>query len=613
MRKFLFLSTLMLAFGLSSALGALPTAELQVSTTGNEKTFYIKSNATYSNNGRYFLNSTTGVATEIADYGKFAFYAVDGVADAYYIKECTTNKWLSYDNTAINSGKDFVTLVDAQENYFNVTKNNLYYWIRPVNSSGSATNYCNWNGGPTTYGATNTLGLYNNSEDKGSQWIFVESENVVTSLEAISNSKCYTLTAARGGIFPNGNGTNIVPNQNAAASTVAGADKWALLTYQGSSYYLYNLNTQKFLKGDGSLGALPDQAFTLSKMTSPIGVFQFMLKYGSNTLNHNGTDFVINSWGSADDGNIIMICEAGTFDASDMDALITNAAALEFAAKKSGILTKIAPLSFLTTYSTVVANINAATTEAELNTALSGINNFITIRNYQNSSNYLEIGNPNASYNSSPSDYSNYIQLVSAGNGEFYLKGYKSQRYIGDVATSTQITTDATPTTSFYIQQNSNGRYILRPAKYGAFSDQSGYHYIHNNGCVGWDASANNSQHFLVEVADPDAEVNVTYALYYLNNKIAEEVALSGIGLKATAPTSFIRDFVTLACEDVTITAANQTVRVDATWAGPFDLYADYASITKWYDMSVRDTWYVTSDSKDGDAPKIPVAPRDEH
>ena len=598
MRKILFLFGLMLAFGVSTALAALPITELQVSTTGNEKAFYLKNNGTGSS-GQYFLSTTTGATQNASEYGKFAFYAVSGVDDAYYIKECTTNKWLTYDNTAIDNGKDFVQLSDTQGNYFNVTKNDLYYWIRPVNTSGNATNYCNWNGGPSTYSATNTLGLWNSSADTGSQWLFVEPENVVTTLEAISDNKCYFLNVSRGGVFANTSGANIVPINNSAASTAAGADKWALIPYNGK-YCIYNPSLQKFLRKDASLSSDRADLFTLELSTDPVGLFKFAISCDGNTLNHNGTTFVINSYGTPDPGNRILICEAGTFDKTSVDA---SAAVL--AGLKETALAKVAPFSFLTVYADAFAAINAATSEAELNTALTNAwssfnNKFFTAKNVSKGT-YLEVGDANASFNASPTDHSNYIQLVSAGDGEFYLKGYKSQRYISDVAVSTDITTEETPTYPFFIQ-NVNGNWAMRPVKWADTGWSNGYHYIHagGSGCVGWESGNENSQYTLVEVADPDAEVNVTYALYYLNEKINEVTAKSGLGLSPVAPDAFVRDFVDLAVENTTITTANQTVRVDATWAGPFELNADYASIAKWYDMSIRNTWYVTSDNKDG-------------
>ena len=51
---------------------------------------------------------------------------------------------------------------------------------------------------------------------------------------------------------------------------------------------------------------------------------------------------------------------------------------------------------------------------------------------------------------------------------------------------------------------------------------------------------------------------------------------------------------------DVTISELETTVEFTATWTGPFEISADFAS-AHWYDMAMRGTWYVTSAIKDGD------------
>ena len=51
---------------------------------------------------------------------------------------------------------------------------------------------------------------------------------------------------------------------------------------------------------------------------------------------------------------------------------------------------------------------------------------------------------------------------------------------------------------------------------------------------------------------------------------------------------------------DVTISELATTVEFTATWTGPFEISADFAT-AHWYDMAMRSTWYVTSAIKDGD------------
>ncbi len=132
-------------------------------------------------NGVYCNPMTAPTQTE-ANYGTFAFYAVEGVADAYHIYSTKAQKWLTYTPAAsYNNGKDFVKMSDTQveDAYFKITAmTNGNYEIRPITTSGTADKYLNWfqglNGNPLD--GTNTLGLWqdNGSSDAGSRWTFNE-------------------------------------------------------------------------------------------------------------------------------------------------------------------------------------------------------------------------------------------------------------------------------------------------------------------------------------------------------------------------------------------------------------------------------------------------------
>ena len=74
------------------------------------------------------------------------------------------------------------------------------------------------------------------------------------------------------------------------------------------------------------------------------------------------------------------------------------------------------------------------------------------------------------------------------------------------------------------------------------------------------------------------------------------------VGAQYTAlPEDFKRPFYTYADLDVTVAdVETTTIEVAATWAGPFETSADFAS-AHWYDMAMRSKWYVTSAEKDAD------------
>ncbi len=136
---------------------------------------------TMKNGNDVFSNATTAPTQSEENYGTFAFYAVDGVADAYYIYSEKAEKWLSYTKAAsYSNGKDFVKLTaDKPAVYF---KLNNYsgdnYEIRPYTTSGGNDKYLNWyqGVGGNPYDGPNTLGLWqdNGNADGGSRWTFAE-------------------------------------------------------------------------------------------------------------------------------------------------------------------------------------------------------------------------------------------------------------------------------------------------------------------------------------------------------------------------------------------------------------------------------------------------------
>ncbi len=146
--------------------------------------------------------------------------------------------------------------------------------------------------------------------------------DVITDLSSLSNSKCYTLTTARGKIVANAQKTDICSGNNSGASSEEADGQWAILKLNDTSYYLFNVGANQFLKSTSFNGADLGDVFTLSEGTTTSGTF--LLKSGSNTLNINGEgNIVLNTWATEDDGNCITIAEAGDFDATDIGSLVT--------------------------------------------------------------------------------------------------------------------------------------------------------------------------------------------------------------------------------------------------------------------------------------------------
>ena len=233
---------------------------------------------------------------------------------------------------------------------------------------------------------------------------------------------------------------------------------------------------------------------------------------------------------------------------------------MTFALTKLDVLARLAPLSSLSVYTDAnIAAVKNAADETALNTALTAFETSISL--YCRSNKYLVVGESACSYVASPSGYEEAIMLESAGNGTFYLKGYKSEKYVGDVVVSAAVSTDATPTTAFYFETY-NGYTVVRPSDTSSYYD--GYRYIHNGGggCVGWEPSGTNTQHTIAEVTLPAEMVNVTYHVMVGGVDKAQSTVECGVGDAPSVPaalqypyTSFTYDVETIAANTTDVYA----------------------------------------------------------
>lgn len=121
-----------------------------------------------------------------ANAAAFAFYAVAGKSNTYYIYNCSAKKWVTYDlATSYNNMKGFLKLSDtkAESCYFEITSctkdTHSGYQMRPYASDGTvdADRYLNYNGGNGA-NASITVGLWQDSgsSDAGSCWILKEAD-----------------------------------------------------------------------------------------------------------------------------------------------------------------------------------------------------------------------------------------------------------------------------------------------------------------------------------------------------------------------------------------------------------------------------------------------------
>ncbi len=178
MKKILFIFLAML--GLSAQVYAEKvTASTTLPADGKPEHVYVM----VSGNGAYVSPTTTPVEGD-AENGLFAFYAVNGVDNAYYIYSYNAKQWLSYDKKAsYPTGVSFIKMSDSKVEgaYFkldNYADDN--YQISPYNTNNEAqATYLNYFGGVGACSGK-TLGLWTDagSKDAGSRYTFAEYEIV---------------------------------------------------------------------------------------------------------------------------------------------------------------------------------------------------------------------------------------------------------------------------------------------------------------------------------------------------------------------------------------------------------------------------------------------------
>lgn len=165
------------------------TATLQASSTDPSQG---RPEFAYTINNVNVLNGTTidygywnvnlySVVNSPANAASFAFYAVAGKSNTYYIYNYSAKKWVTYDlATSYDNTKGFLKLSDTKTEgcYFEITSctNDTHsgYQMRPYASDGTIDEdrYLNFNGGNGA-NASITVGLWqdNGSQDKGACWI----------------------------------------------------------------------------------------------------------------------------------------------------------------------------------------------------------------------------------------------------------------------------------------------------------------------------------------------------------------------------------------------------------------------------------------------------------
>lgn len=133
----------------------------------------------------------------------------------------------------------------------------------------------------------------------------------VTDLSALSNGKAYVINNKRGT-------WNFVDGAAQISATTAGvqvneAAQQVVIYKYNDKFYLYSVNAQKFVNRDKSLTTLP-QAVTIEQKGSTDNYLWFFSFDSDHNINVNSSaNVTIDTWSSADDGNLNQIIEAADF------------------------------------------------------------------------------------------------------------------------------------------------------------------------------------------------------------------------------------------------------------------------------------------------------------
>lgn len=237
---------------------------MQASSTdpslGKPEFAYTINNVNVLDNGStidygYWNVNLYSVVNSPANAASFAFYAVAGKSNTYYIYNYSAKKWVTYDlATSYNNMKGFLKLSDTKTEgcYFEITSctNDTHsgYQMRPYASDGTidADRYLNYNGGNGA-NASLTVGLWKDpgSQDKGACWILKKVDLGVNSIQTSTNE------AKPEHVFTMRNANNSYVNSNLyCATSTSDYAQFAFYEVSGktSAYYIYNYSAKKWLK-----------------------------------------------------------------------------------------------------------------------------------------------------------------------------------------------------------------------------------------------------------------------------------------------------------------------------------------------------------------------------
>lgn len=222
-----------------------------------------------------------------------------------------------------------------------------------------------------------------------------------------------------------------------------------------------------------------------------------------------------------------------------------------------------------------------------------------------------------------PSDYTSkcYVALKSNSQTNTYLNSYSSTNnyvgwhnaihagyYFSFIPVKTVTFSNAVPVnggdavTTIYVAKDGSDSFTLS-SNY-QYSFDNGENYVFASEAATTIASAGTSD--LTVTVQDNTPITVNYYVYLGGLQVDSQEGVSAYrGDAPVVPSSLSRDFCSYEyysdedCETSlsTFTGSETDVYVKATWTGPFTISQDFASITDWYFLKLKDQRYATYES----------------
>ena len=451
----------------------------------------------------------------------------------------------------------------------------------------------------------------------------------------MSSHKSYTIAANRGTWCANAAGTSLATT--ATNTTPAeGYDQFAIVWLDGIQY-IYNVGSQKFIKKNGSLAEGRGDKIDIRLSGDASRPYMLYFPDGSVYFNmqNGGGSYAMNNYSYPDDGNMQSFADAGVDAYSAALAQYNRTTTVTYKLMYEGVQVGTAeandrlgaapsvPASidkgcFTYSYNTDIIQSGTTTVTATATPIFTISPDYVGATWYNM---YIRQNDRWVPYSDSEEPYSPYdatdddkatkaLQWAFIGNP--FTTGIKVvNRAAGRGKSLTKDGDNAVMRdgdTYWDIFGRSGGILLREQGTANNFINQAG-------GAGGklqfWNSSYakgdNGSTMWLVEA--PVETTTITYHVMYNGNEVATTTATAVVDDPTPLtkiPVAIVRDYVTLTGDDTHIVEADDDIDLTATWTGPFEISADFAS-AHWYDMAIRSNWYVTSDNTDGSGALLTV------